>query len=137
MICVAVVSCQTRPVLWVVPVSTVDNLTLGVSEREGSNTPVAVEAIYVYGSQILGSNDPPVHPIWVAVRNEKEVVTKTSRIRYGETIPGLRVLVEAEPLKDYIDFKAHVYLRDSRNEMRTAVLWCLNSESGRVTEKWK
>lgn len=136
-ICVALVSCQARPALWIVPGSTIDNLVFGVSEKKGIDASIVVEEIYVYRGRPGGSEGPQYQSenlIWAAVKNDQEHGSPLSRIRYGDTPKGLRVITEPQPLKGYAYYQARVYFRDNKNNMRapSVIFWI--SEQGQIEE---
>lgn len=136
-ICVLLVSCQARPALWIVQGSTIDNLVFGVSEKKGIDASIVVEKIYVYRGSSGGSENPPYRSenlIWAAVKNDQELRSPISRIRYGDSPKGLNVITDPQPLEVYAYYQARVYFRDDKNNMHapSVVFWI--SEQGRIEE---
>lgn len=133
----ALVSCQTRPGFWVVPGSTVDNLVFGVSERKGIDSPIVVDAIYVYRGRSGGSEGPmyeSVDLIWAAVKNDNGPVYPLSRIRYGDIPKGLNIKSEAQPLNGSTYYQARVYFKDTKGKLRAPSVTIWISEQGLVEE---
>jgi len=136
----AFVSCQYSLALWILPGSSLQSLTLGISERRDSQEKVQVRELNVYPcSTIQNRGSEGYYPsreqaTWSAVSQTADPKPATNRIIYGQSPPGLLVVQPPKPLDLSSCYVVLVYATDTHGNTRSATTGFHIDIAGNVIE---
>lgn len=134
------VSCQYSLALWILPGSSVQSLTIGISEHRDSQEKVQVRELNVYPcSTIQNRGSEGYYPsreqaIWSAVSQTADPKPATNRIVYGQSPPGLLVVQNPQPLNLSSCYVVLVYATDTHGSTRSATTGFRIDSTGNVIE---
>ena len=134
------VSCQYSLALWILPGSSVQSLTLGISEHRDSQEKVQIQELSVYPCSTIqsrGSEGPyPSRKLatWSVVSQTADPKPATNRIIYGQSPPGLLVVQNPQLLNLSGCYVVLVYAKDTHGDTRSATTGFHIDTSGNVIE---
>ena len=133
-------SCQYSLALRVLPGSSVQSLTLGISERRDSQEKVQIQELYIYPCSTIqnrgskGYYPPRNQATWAAVSYTTDPKPVTNKIVYGQSPSGLQVVQTPQPLNLLSCYVVLVYATDTHGNTRSATTGFHIDTAGNVME---
>jgi len=134
------VSCEYSLALWILPGSSLQNLTFGISERRDGQEKVQVTELNVYPCSTIqnrgseGYYPPREQTTWSVVSKTADPKPATNRIIYGQSPPGLLVVQNPQPLNLSNCYVVLAYAIDTRGNTRSSTIGFRIDTSGNVLE---